>query len=173
MVLSSLGRAPLLKWETIRTALSRMTAFSVATDFLPPTGGPSWLILLGQAKDSLWSMDLFEVESIHLRTHWILVVMDQFTRTIVGFGLQVGPVDGVALCRMFNQAIADQGLPARLSLDHDPLFAFRRWQANLRILEIEAIQTVPYAPVSHPFIQRLIGTLRPRVFGPLFFLEPA
>jgi putative transposase len=136
-------------------------------------GDPSWLILLGQAKDSLWSMDLFQVESIHLRTHWILVVMDQFTRTIVGFGLQAGPVDGVALCRMFNQAIADQGLPARLSLDHDPLFTFKRWQANLRILEIEAIQTVPYAPVSHPFIERLIGTLRPRVFGPLFFLEPA
>jgi hypothetical protein len=35
-------------------------------------------------------------------THWILVVMDQFTRTIVGFGLQAGPLDGVALCRMFN-----------------------------------------------------------------------
>ena len=65
-------------------------------------GGPTWLTLLGQAKDSLWRMDLFQVESIHLRTHWILVVMDQFTRSIVGFGLQVGPVDGVALCRMFN-----------------------------------------------------------------------
>ena len=61
---------------------------------------------------------------------------------------------------MFNQAIAGQGLPARLSLDHDPLFTFQRWQANLRLLEIEAIQTVPYAPVSHPFVERLIGTLR-------------
>jgi putative transposase len=132
-------------------------------------GGPTWLTLLGQAKDSLWSMDLFQVESIHLRTHWILVVMDQFTRTIVGFGLQAGPVDGVALCRMFNQAIAGQGLPARLSLDHDPLFTFQRWQANLRLLEIEAIQTVPYAPVSHPFIERLIGTLRREYLDHCFF----
>ena len=90
-----------------------------------------------------------------------LTLRDQFTRTIVGFGLQAAPLDGVALCRMFNQAIAGQGLPARLSLDHDPLFTFQRWQANLRILEIEEIQTVPYAPVSHPFIERFIGTLAP------------
>jgi putative transposase len=27
-------------------------------------GGPSWLTVLGHAKDSLWSLDLFRVESI-------------------------------------------------------------------------------------------------------------
>jgi hypothetical protein len=42
-----------------------------------------------------------------MRTHWVLVVMDQFTRRIIGFGIHAGTVvDGVALCRMFNQAIA-------------------------------------------------------------------
>jgi hypothetical protein len=35
-----------------------------------------------------------------LRTSWVLVVMDQFTRRIVGFGVQCGHVDGPALCRM-------------------------------------------------------------------------
>src|SRR5215471_7269526 len=44
------------------------------------SGGPSWLTFLGNAKDSLWSMDLFRRESLRLRTHWVLVVMDQFTR---------------------------------------------------------------------------------------------
>lgn len=86
--------------------------------------------------------------------------MDQFTRRIIGFGVQAGAVDGVALCRMFNQAIAGQGLSVRLSLDHDPLFKFKRWQANLRVLEIEPMGTVPYVPVSHPFIEGLIGTIR-------------
>ena len=37
---------------------------------------------------------------------------------------------------------------------------FHRWQANLRILEVEEIKTVPYAPLSHPFVERLIGTIR-------------
>jgi len=121
---------------------------------------PPWLTLLGQAKDSLWSLDLFRVESVLLQTHWILVVMDQFTRRIIGFGLQAGAVDGLALCRTFNQAIAGQGLPVRLSLDHDPLFGLKRWRANLRVLEIQTICTVPYVPVSHPFFERLIGTIR-------------
>jgi len=47
-----------------------------------------------------------------------------------------------------------------LSSDHDPLYRFHQWQANLRILDVEAITTVPYAPLSHPFVERLIGTIR-------------
>ena len=72
--------------------------------------------------------------------------MDQFSRRIIGFGVQATAVDGVALCRMFNQAISRQGLPVRLSFDHDPLYRFQRWQANLRILGVETVQTVPLVP---------------------------
>jgi len=43
--------------------------------------GPSWLTFLGHMKDRLWSCDLFRCESIILRTHWVLVVMDQFYAT--------------------------------------------------------------------------------------------
>ena len=130
---------------------------------------PSWLTLLGHTKDSLWSLDLFQTESILLRSHWVLVVMDQFTRRIIGFGVQAVAVDGPALCRMFNQAISGQGLPTRLSADHDPLFRFHRWRANLRILAVETVQTVPLVPRSHPFIERLIGTLRREYLDRLFF----
>jgi hypothetical protein len=59
---------------------------------------------------------------------------------------------------MFNRAIHTQRLPKYLSSDHDPLYRFQQWQANLRILEISEIKTVPYAPMSHPFVERLIGT---------------
>ena len=122
--------------------------------------GPSWLTFIGHIKDSLWSVDLFRCESILLKTHWVLVVMDQFTRRIIGFGGHRGDVDGVALCRMFNKAISRMGTPKYLSTDHDPLFEFHRWQANLRILDVEEIKTVPDSPTSHPFIERLIGTVR-------------
>ena len=43
-------------------------------------------------------------ESAVLHTYWVLVVMDHWTRRIVGFGVYRGVVDGVALCRMFNHA---------------------------------------------------------------------
>jgi hypothetical protein len=68
--------------------------------------------------------------------------MDQYTRRIIGFGVQAVAVDGPALCRMFNQTISGQGLPTRLSNDHDPLFQFHRWRASLRILDVETVQTV-------------------------------
>jgi transposase InsO family protein len=136
---------------------------------LPGGGGPSWLTVIGHTKDSLWSVDLFRCESILLTTHWVMVVMDQFTRRIIGFGIQVGDVDGPALCRMFNQAVAGQGVPTYLSSDNDPLFLFHQWKANLRILEIQEIKTVAHVPVSHPFVERLIGTLRREQFDQVFF----
>ena len=78
----------------------------------------------------------------------------------MGFAVHRGVVDGVALCHMFNRAMGHQPAPTYLSSDHDPLYRFHQWQANLRILDVEAIKTVPYAPLSHPFVERLIGTIR-------------
>jgi len=46
----------------------------------PGSRGPSWLTIMGHSKDSLWSMDLLRCESLILKTHWVMVVMDQCTR---------------------------------------------------------------------------------------------
>ena len=58
---------------------------------------------------------------------------------------------------MFNQIVAAK---SHLSSDHDLLFRFHRWRANLRIVEVEKIKSIPFVPVSHPFVERLIGTIR-------------
>jgi len=135
--------------------------------------GPSWLTFLGHTKDSLWSCDLFRCESATLRTHWVLVVMDQFTRRIIGFGVHNGIVDGVALCRMFHRAIRGHSPPKYLSSDHDPLYRFHQWEANLRILEVTEIKSVPYVPLSHPFVERLIGTIRREYLDRILFWTTA
>ena len=122
--------------------------------------GPSWLSLLGHSKDSLWSIDLFRCESLTLKSCWVLVVMDQYSRRIIGFGTHQGDVDGITVCKMFNHAISGSDPPRYLSTDNDPLFRFHRWQANLRILDVTEIKSVPYVPISHPFIERVIGTIR-------------
>src|SRR5690242_11663013 len=83
----------------------------------------------GHGQDSLLSVDLFRCESLILKTQWVTVVMDQFTRRIVGFAVQAGAVDGPVPCRMFNQVIAGEpALPQQLSSDHDPLFQFHPWK---------------------------------------------
>ena len=39
-------------------------------------------------------------------------------------------------------------------------FRFHRWRANLRMLDVNEIKTIPRTPRSHAFVERLIGTIR-------------
>jgi len=43
----------------------------------------------------------------------------------------------------------------------------------LRILELTEIKTVPYVPLSHPFVERLIGTLRREYLDQMLFWTTA
>jgi len=95
--------------------------------------------------------------------------MDQFSRRIVGFAVHAGDVDGITLCRMFNTVIATQSRPRYISSDNDPLFKYHRWKANLRIMDVTEVKSVPYVPLSHPFIERLIGTIRREYLDHIFF----
>jgi putative transposase len=161
-------------WGCPRIAQQMALAFNIQIDkdvvrrilahhYLPgqDSDGPSWLTFLGHMKDSLWSIDLFRCESATLRSNWVLVVMDQYTRRIIGFGVHAGTLNGVALCKMFNRAIRGQLWMSKfISSDNDPLYGFHQWQANLRILEVTEIKSIPYVPLSHPFVERLIGTIR-------------
>ena len=70
--------------------MSSGASSSSTTDRVPGGDGPSWLTVIGHAKDSLWSVDFFRCESILLNSYWIMVVMDVFTRRIIGFGVAAG-----------------------------------------------------------------------------------
>ena len=93
---------------------------------VPGGDGPSWLTVIGHAKNSLWSVDFFRCESILLKSYRIMIVMDLFTRRIIGFGVAPADLDGPVVCRMFDRAIAKQPPPKYLSSDNDPLFHFHR-----------------------------------------------
>ena len=153
--------------ELDKDTLRRVLAVHYKPD--PSNRGPSWLTALSHAKDSLWSIDLFRAESITLKTHWVMVVMDQYTRRVVGFAVHAGNVDGPAACRLFNEATSGQVWPERVSSDNDPLFQYHRWKANLRVLEIEEVKSLPHVPMSHPFVERLIGSVRRELLDQTFF----
>ena len=96
-----------------------------------------------------------------------LLVAD--TRRIVGFGIHAGTVDGRALCRMFNHAIRGLSRPKRLSSDHDPLYRFHQWRANLRVLQVTEVKSVPSAQLCRCRI-RAVATAW-RSFGDAVFLQ--
>ena len=68
-----------------------------------------------------------------------------------------------------EEGVLHTGLLKRLSSDHDPLYRFHQWRANLRVLQVTEVKSVPYVPLSHPFVERLIGTLRRECVDQLLF----
>src|SRR6266851_2122373 len=114
---------------------------------VPGGTGPSWLSFIGHTRDSLWSVDLFRCESIVLRSYWVLVVMDQFTRRLVGVGVQRGPVNGADVCRMFNAAIHGRGTPRHLSTDHDSLFEAHVGRRTFGFWRSTKSRPVPHVPL--------------------------
>jgi putative transposase len=116
---------------------------------------------------------LFQCESIGLQTYWVLVVMDRYTRRIIGFGIQRGVVDGLrsAGCSSKRSAVPDcRNTSAPITIrcigftNGRPIFEF--WTS-------QNIKTVPYIPWSHPFVERLIGTIRRECLDRLSFWTAA
>ena len=108
------------RWGCPRIAQQISLAFGVAIDkdvvrrilsahYQPAldSAGPSWLMFLGHAKDSLWSYDFVPMRIRHLknplgsRCHGSI-----HSRRIIGFGVHRGAADGVKLCCMFGRAIS-------------------------------------------------------------------
>ena len=57
--------------------------------------GPSWLTFIGNITGGLWPrdagpVDFFKCESITLKTHTVMAVIDQFSRQIIGFAIYAG-----------------------------------------------------------------------------------
>jgi putative transposase len=103
------------------------------------TTGPPWLAFIADTKDRLWSVDFFRCESMLLCIHWVMLVMDVWTRRLVGFGVERGNTEGVSVCRMFNRAIAGQGLESlvhgfwckRVKFHAASLSSSQRWSMAL------------------------------------------
>ena len=70
---------------------------------------------------------------------------------------------------MFNKIISGKQRPKYLSTNNDPLFKFHQWRANLRIIDVEEIKSVPYTPTSHRFVERLIGSVRGEFLDQMLF----
>jgi hypothetical protein len=73
---------------------------------LPGGDGPSWLTVIGYAKDSLWSVDFFRCDRFCLKSYWVMVVMDVFTRRIIGLGV------AVAESRRYRECSPNRANPA-------------------------------------------------------------
>ena len=135
----------------------------------PNDDSPSWLSLIGNCTDNLWSIDFFKVESVFLKTYTIMIVMDQYSRKIIGITAERGCLDARQICRMFNEITTGLPPPKHLSMDNDQLFKSHLWKNNLKELGIRPIHSVPEMPWTHPYIESLIGTTRRELTDRMLF----
>ena len=131
--------------------------------------GPSWLTLFGHTKDSLWSLDFFRCESILLQSYWIMVVLDQKTRRIIWFAVHRGSMTAENAVSMFFEIAANNLNPIHHSTDNDPLFKSFLWKFVLKCCEIDEVKSVPHQPWTHPFVERLIRSIRNEYMDKVFF----
>jgi hypothetical protein len=61
----------------------------------------------------------------------------------------------------------------KISTDPDPIFKHHRWQATLRVWDIDEVKTVPYTPLSHPVVERTVGTVRQEFLDQTLFWNTA
>ena len=108
-----------------------------------PGRGPSWLMPIGSHTNKLWSVDLFRMDSAFLKTYWVMVVMDQFSREYLSSDND--PLFGYWRWRVH---LAEH-------------------------YQIKEIKTVRGAPWIHPFVERLIGICRREFTDRIIFWNEA
>jgi hypothetical protein len=94
----------------------------------------------------------------------------ELIRAIVELKQRNSRIGCLRIAQQINTAISTKGVPHYLSSDNDPLFRYYQWQAILRIMEIVEIKSTPHTPTSHPFVERLIETIRREYLDHILFL---
>ena len=139
VVIEMKRRNPRFGCRKIAEQISRAFAVEINKDVVPriliqhyrpvPGGdGASWLTVIGHAKDSLWSVDFFRCESILLKSYWVMVVMDVFTRRIISGKRNVRPTRIIHCGAPFGRFRRSYALICRL----------KAWEPSLNALLISA-----------------------------------
>jgi len=124
----------------------------------PYYGGPSWATFLRYTRDSLSSIPLFRREFVLPRIHSSLLVIGQFTRTIIGCGISGRIFDQTVVCSRFHTAIPVIDASRSLRSIHDQPFSHHRCREKL--LGVSRTRTVTILPRSPPVAERRIRTRR-------------
>ncbi len=162
------GLGIIVSTTTIRTILRR-----AGLGPAPRRGGPTWREFLSAQAKGIVACDFFCVETVFLKTLYVLVFMHIETRRILGVGVSANP-DGTWVTQQARNMVMD--------LDDDPepcmRFLLRDRDAKYcgsfdAVFATEGTEVVliPYrTPQANCHIERLIGGLRREVLDHVLIL---
>ena len=160
------GLGIIVSATTIRTILRR-----AGLGPAPRRDGPTWRQFLAAQAKGIVACDFFSVETVFLKTIYVLVFMHIDTRRILGVGVSANP-DGPWVTQQARNLVMD------LPDDADLRFLLRDRDAKYRrsfdaVFSAESIEVVltPYrTPQANGHVERLIGGVRREVLDHVLVL---
>jgi transposase InsO family protein len=127
-----------------------------------PKGLPDPIRFEAPRRNALWQADFAEVR-VHAERLYVLIIMDDFSRFVVGHALSDAPSSAVATATL-KAAIARHGKPEAVRTDRGGAFvAFTKETDFARFLESELIDPIrgrAYNPRGGGKVESAVGTLR-------------
>jgi hypothetical protein len=144
-------------------AVSAPTVQKILEDhgFGPPGGGRTWEEYTSAAKDALWALDFFVVRSLHGQLLQVMVILDVYTRELLGLRAYDGwDVDSTWTMRTLAAAFSEsKRLPTAVMHDRAPQFA-GQVERQLRVLEVDQCRLPPRLPALNGIAERTVKSLR-------------
>jgi len=122
----------------------------------PPS--QSWRTFLRNHRPTLWAADLLTVQTVTVRTLYVLVFISHARRQLVHLNVTASPT-AAWVWRQLIQATPWGRAPRHLLRDRDAVDG-RDFVERARRLGIEAVVTPVRAPRANAVAERLVGTLR-------------
>ena len=162
------GLGIIVSTTTIRTILRRRGLGPA-----PRRGGPTWRQFLSAQAKGIVACDFFCVETVFLKTLYVLVFMHIETRRILGVGVSANP-NGAWVTQQARNLVVDlDGDPERctrfLLRDRDAKYC-RSFDAVFDAEGIEVVLTPYQTPQANAHAERLIGGLRREVLDHVLIL---
>jgi putative transposase len=140
---------------TVRTTLLR-----AGLDPAPRRAGPTWAELLRSQAAGIWATDFFTVETINLKTLYVLFFIELSTRRVHVAGVTTHPDSAWVTQQARNLAIGERLSGVRfLVRDRDTKFS-GPFDAVLRAEGVRIIRTPIRAPRANAFAERFVRTVR-------------
>jgi putative transposase len=155
---------------TIRTILRR-----AGLGPAPRRDGPTWRQFLSAQAKGIVACDFFTVETVFLKTLYVLVFMQIETRRILGVGVSANP-NGAWVTQQARNLVMDLDEDPELCVrfllrDRDAKFC-RSFDAVFAAEGVEVVLTPYRTPQANGHIERLIGGLRREVLDHVLVLHP-
>jgi putative transposase len=123
-----------------------------------PEPSQTWRTFLANHVRDLVSIDFFTVPTAGLRVLFVLVVLAHHRRRVVHFNVTEHPTAAWTTQQIVD-AFPDDSVPSYLLRDRDQVYG-QQFRHRVKGMWIEEVLAAPHSPWQHPFVERLIGSIR-------------